>query len=112
MDEAIADSGIDAVIDRVARKAGISEQAATTAVDEVLTAVKQKLPPTIAHKLVEVVAGEAEFQSHELPPIAQRRRVAVSRLQHRDIASKTTGLLKAVPQLGRKCWRCLLGLFR
>ena len=63
MDKIIAGSGIDAVIDRVSRKAGISEDAATIAVDEVLTAVKDTLPSAMAAKLVTVVAGEETFSS-------------------------------------------------
>ncbi len=63
MDKAIAGSGIDAVIYRVAKKAGISEHAATVAVDEALTAVKDRLPPAMAAKLVTVVAGEDTFSS-------------------------------------------------
>ncbi len=63
MDKVIAGSGIDAVIYRVSQKANISEQAATVAVDEVLTAVKDRLPPAMAAKLVTVVAGEDAFSS-------------------------------------------------
>ncbi len=63
MDRVIAGSGIDAVIYRVSKKAGISEEAATAAVDEVLTAVKDRLPPAMAAKLVKVVAGEDTFSN-------------------------------------------------
>lgn len=62
MDKVIAGSGIDAVIHRVSQKANISEDAATVAVDEVLTVVKDKLPPAMAAKLVIVVAGEETFR--------------------------------------------------
>ncbi len=61
MDKVIAGSGIDAVIYRVSQKADIPEEAATVAVDEVLTAVKDRLPPAMAAKLVTVVAGEDTF---------------------------------------------------
>ena len=50
-----------ALIARVSAKAGISEEAATCAVDVVLTAVKAKLPQPMAKNLVPVIAGEASF---------------------------------------------------
>ena len=68
-----ADKGLDILIARVADKARISEEAATKAVDIVLTAVKEKLPPQMAQKLVEVVAGEDDYGS---PFDKMTRRVA------------------------------------
>ena len=58
-----ANKGLDALIARVADKAQISEEAATRAVDIVLTAVKDRLPPQMANKLIEVLAGEDDFGS-------------------------------------------------
>ena len=58
-----AGKGLDLLIARVADKAQISEEAAARAVDIVLTAVKDKLPPQMARKLIEVVAGEDDFGS-------------------------------------------------
>jgi hypothetical protein len=53
--------GLDTLIERVADKAGISEEAAARTLDVVLTAVKGRLPPHMAEKLVAVVAGEDDF---------------------------------------------------
>ncbi len=61
MDELIADCGIDALIYRVSQKAGISDAAASVAVDEVLTTVKEAMPSSMAGRLVKVVAGEERF---------------------------------------------------
>jgi hypothetical protein len=68
-----AEKGLDNLIERVADKAQISEEAAARAVDVVLTAVKGKLPPQMAEKLVAVVAGEDDFGS---PFDKMTRRVA------------------------------------
>jgi hypothetical protein len=55
--------GIDALIEAVVKKANISEEAATQAVDTVLTAVKAKLPEPMAAKLVRVMAGEDSYDT-------------------------------------------------
>ena len=68
--------GLDALISRVSAKAGISEDAATRAVDVVLTAVKAKLPPAMAKKLVRVVAGEANYDGPVRQALDQLRRRA------------------------------------
>lgn len=68
-----AEKGLDVLIARVADKAQISKEAAARAVDVVLTAVKDKLPPQMAGKLIEVVAGEDDFGS---PFDKMTRRVA------------------------------------
>jgi uncharacterized protein (DUF2267 family) len=59
------DYGLDALISRVAAKADISEEAATRAVDIVLTAVKARLPQPMARKLIQVVAGEESYDTPE-----------------------------------------------
>lgn len=58
-----ADGGLNALIARVAAKAGITEDAAAQVVDIVLTAVKDRLPPQMASKLIEVMAGEDDYDS-------------------------------------------------
>lgn len=58
-----AERGLNELISRVAAKAQISEEAAARVVDIVLTAVKDKLPPQMAGKLIEVMAGEDDFGS-------------------------------------------------
>lgn len=58
-----AEKGLDALIARVAAKAQIPETGAAQAVDIVLTAVKDKLPPQMAGKLIAVMAGEDDFGS-------------------------------------------------
>lgn len=68
------DYGLDALITRVAVKAGISEEAATRAVDIVLTAVKAKLPPPMAKNLVPVIAGEASFDHPVKRAMGETRR--------------------------------------
>lgn len=70
------DYGLDALIARVAAKAGISEEAATRAVDIVLTAVKIKLPQPMAKNLVPVIAGEASFEHPVKRAIKETRRRA------------------------------------
>jgi hypothetical protein len=70
--------GIDAVIAKVVRKADISEKAAAHAVDIVLTAVKHKLPPPMAAKLVRVVAGEDCYDT-----VLERSRKTIARVPQR-----------------------------
>ncbi len=70
------DYGLDALIARVAVKAGITEEAATCAVDIVLTAVKAKLPPPMAKNLVPVIAGEASFDHPVKRAVGETRRRA------------------------------------
>lgn len=53
---------MDELIATVARRANVSHQSATQAVDTVLTAVKDKLPDSMANSLVRVMAGEDEFK--------------------------------------------------
>ena len=55
--------GMDKLISRVALKAAITEEAASIAVDIVVAAVKEKLPPPMAEKLVQVLAGEDDYSS-------------------------------------------------
>ncbi len=105
MDPVIADSGIDAVICRVARKADISEQAATVAVDEVLTAVKQNLPPRMACRLVEVVAGESEFKGHRIPAIPELRRLAETRWRQLELNLTFDCVRNTVARLGAQFWK-------
>lgn len=52
---------MDELIATVARRANVSHQSATQAVDTVLTAVKDKLPDNMAKSLVRVMAGEDSF---------------------------------------------------
>ncbi len=70
------DYGLDALIARVAAKADISEEAATRAVDIVLTAVKARLPQPMAKRLVPVIAGEASFDNPVKRALAETRRRA------------------------------------
>lgn len=68
-----AEGGLKALIARVAAIAQISEEAAAQVVDIVLTAVKERLPPQMAAKLIEVMAGEDDYGS---PFDQMTRRVA------------------------------------
>lgn len=58
-----AERDLDALIARVAAKVQIPEESAAQVVDIVLTAVKGKLPPQMAGKLIAVMAGEDDFDS-------------------------------------------------